>query len=148
MKGTIFLLALSVLCLSLCSTFAKSTRALLKCKTKKGGQITRGTLITRKNWSSSDLESKKMTWKECREFCEEYTNYGYLPKAKCAGWSYAYDLAFDTVPVSLILILCCSAPSVFRRVSRFGGGCSIYKKVKKFDKEYACMCDAYAGLCK
>lgn len=108
MKATIFLLALWVLCLSLCSTFAKNTRALLKCKTKKGGQITRGTLITRKNWSSSDLESKKMTWEECREFCEEYTNYGYLPKAKCAGWSYAYDLAFDTVPVSLILTLWCS----------------------------------------
>mmetsp|Transcript_10614 Transcript_10614/g.29334 ORF Transcript_10614/g.29334 Transcript_10614/m.29334 type:complete len:112 (+) Transcript_10614:171-506(+) len=32
--------------------------------------------------------------------------------------------------------------------SRFGGGCSIYSKVKKYTKNYQCMCSAYAGKCK
>ena len=147
MKVSIFAVLL-VLYLSVCGAFAQKRT---KCSTQKGAAITSGTVIKTWNWMSSDPADERVTWKQCKSRCQVYGD--------CKGWSYQYGFAFPFAPAcggsnetsqmtsNSSPSLSCFSP-IARRSSRFGGGCSIYSKVKKYKKNYKCMCTAYAGKCK
>lgn len=157
MKVSVFAVLL-VLYLSVCGAFATHKRT--KCRKQKGAAITKGTKITTWNWMSSDPADEKMTWRECKSSCQV--------DGDCKGWSYQYVFATSVAPFTQSRHLVdpvhpdiqsdrwmtnsCPSLSWFsplvRRSSRFGGGCSIYSKVKKYTKNYQCMCSAYAGKCK
>ena len=157
MKVSVFAVLL-VLYLSVCGAFATHKRT--KCRKQKGAAITKGTKITTWNWMSSDPADEKMSWRECKSSCQV--------DGDCKGWSYQYVFATSVAPFTQSRHLVdpvhpdiqsdpwmsnsCPSLSWFsplvRRSSRFGGGCSIYSKVKKYTKNYQCMCSAYAGKCK
>ena len=94
MKGSIFAVLL-VLYLSVYGAFAHIT----KCKTQKGAAITRGKVIKKWNWMSSDPANEKTTWRECKSRCQLYGG--------CKGWNYQY--------VECIIWFLCSVSVLGRR---------------------------------